>query len=233
MAKEENANPNNTKKNIMSNLETRKTSPHRRQPKHKCTITERRKSERTPKKRTPYEPHQKGMEVQVKATTEMMSKTRVDDEDKGVDFKDVTHRVTSGEFESFEGSKISKGNSHMTLRLIKDRSGHKMKPYQERRFLLTEVEELDSDDMIASIDTKNAEEEDEALIEYEKKLWECPKCQHFNTNDAGFCPNMVGGKLCGGSKKCKMLSWGNCFSQVCCEVVFFFVIHLSKTDISV
>lgn len=227
MAKEENANPNNTKKNIMSNSETRKMSPHRRPPKHKHTlrreITERKKPERTPKKKS-------GMKVQVDATTEMMAKTRVDDEDE--DLWGVTHRVTSGEFESFEGSEV-KGNSHMTLRhitlrLIKDRSGHKMNSSQVRRFLITEVEELDSDDMIASIDTKSAAEEDKALIDYEKKLWECPKCQHSNNNTAGFCPNMVGGKLCGGTKKCKMLSWGNCFSQVCYELVFFFVIHLSR-----
>ena len=150
MAREDNPN-------IMSNSETRKVSLHRRPPKHKYTlrreIAERRKSKRTPKKRNPYEPHQSGMEVQVNATTEMMTKTMVDinNEFKTVDFEDVTHPVTLGEFESIEGFKISEDDSRMTLRLIKNRNGHKMKPAQTRTLLKTGVDELDSYDMIASI----------------------------------------------------------------------------------
>ncbi len=43
------------------------------------------------------------------ATMEMMTKTMVDNEYKTVDFEDIAHRVTLGEFESFIGFKISEG----------------------------------------------------------------------------------------------------------------------------
>ena len=75
--------------------------------------------------------------------------------------------------------------------------------------------------MLASVDTTFADEEDDALVEYEEGVWECPKCQHSNRNDAGYCNKIVGkGKgstiRCGGKMRCvTLLTWGNCFSQVC------------------
>ncbi|KAL3810825.1 hypothetical protein ACHAXA_007515, partial [Cyclostephanos tholiformis] len=178
------------------------------------------KSKRTLKKIKRYVPHQSGMEANL--TTMMMAMTWDDDNLKMVNFNKLTHRVTMGKFQFYEGEKLSEDDSHMTLSLIKNRSGKKMISARTVVFEKTQVEELDSYDMIASIDTKFAEEEDDALVEYEQQHWECPKCQHSNRNDAGYCPNMVGSKQCGGTKRCKMLSWGSCFAQApqtwkCCQ----------------
>jgi hypothetical protein len=207
MAEEENANPNNTKKRKLNNQRIEKK--------------DLRKSERTPKKRTRYAPHQTGMEVQVNVATVLMARTTVEDEE--IDFEDVTHRVTSGEFESYEGFMTSgEDDSPVILRLIKNQSGHKMKSALTRAFKKTEVRELDSYDMLSFIDAKTAGEEDEALIKYEQQRWECPKCQHSNSNDAGYCSKMVEGKRCGGTKQCEKKSWTGCF-QVCDLFFSFFV----------
>jgi hypothetical protein len=211
-AEEENAIPNDTKK--------RKSNNHR--PSGNEEKTGKRKSERTPKKRARYVPHQHGMEVPVDAAMELMARTAVDDEGEKVDFKDVTHRVTSGEFESYEGFMTSKDKTRVTLRLMKNRNGHKMKSALTSTSEKTEVRELDSYDMLAFINTKTAGEEDEALIQYEQQRWECPKCQHSNSNDAGYCSKMVEGKRCGGTKQCEKKSWTGCF-QVCDLFFSFFV----------
>ncbi len=211
MAEEDNANP---KKRKLNNQSTR--GIERKEPK--------RKSERTPKKRARYAPHQIGMEVQVNAAMVLMARTTVEDEEDTVDFKNVTHRVTSGEFESYEGFMTSgEDDSPVILRLIKNQSGHKMRSAMTRAFEKTEVEELDSYDMLAFIDAKTDGEEDEALIKYEQQCWECPKCQHSNSNDAGYCPKMVEGKRCGGTKQCEKKSWTGCFAQVCDLFSSFFV----------
>ena len=64
------------------------------------------------------------------------------------------------------------------------------------------------------IDARTDGEEDEALIK-EQQRWECPKCQHSNSNDDGYCPKVVEGKRCGGTKQCEKKSWTGCFAQVC------------------
>ena len=218
MAEEENANPNNTKKRKLNNQRIEKK--------------DLRKSERTPKKRTRYAPHQTGMEVQVNVATVLMARTTVEDEGDKIDFEDVTHRVTSGEFESYEGFMTSgEDDSPVILRLIKNQSGHKMTA-MTRAFEKTEVQELDSYDMLAFIDVKTAGgEEDEALIKYEQQRWECTKCQQSNSNDAGYCPKMVEGKRCGGTKQYEKKSWTGCFAQVCDLFFSFFVTSsILKTD---
>ena len=154
----------------------------------------------------------------------LMARTTVEDEEDTVDFKNVTHCVTSGEFESYEGFMTSgEDDSPVILRLIKKQSGHKMRSAMTRAFEKTEVEELDSYDMLAFIDAKTDGEEDEALIKYEQQCWECPKCQHSNSNDAGYCPKMVEGKRCGGTKQCEKKSWTGCFAQECDLFSSFFV----------
>ena len=75
----------------------------------------------------------------------LMARTTVEDEEDTVDFKNVTHCVTSGEFESYEGFMTSgEDDSPVILRLIKNQSGHKMRSAMTRAFEKTEVEELDS-----------------------------------------------------------------------------------------
>jgi hypothetical protein len=207
IAEEVNANPQQRKSN------NQHSSIERKEP--------TRKSQRTPKKRARYAPHQSGIEVQVNAAMALMAKTTVEDEDR-VDFEDVTHRVTSGEFESYEGFITSEDDSRVILCLIKNQSGNKMKSALTRTFEKTEVRELDSYDML-EFSAKTDGETDEALVEYEQECWECRKCQNFNSNDAGYCSNMVGRKQCGGTKLCEMLSWGDCFSQVCEDCFSFFV----------
>lgn len=75
-------------------------------------------------------------------------------------------------------------------------------------------------DMLAKIDTTFSEEEDGAFVQFEQGTWECPKCQHSNRNDSSYCKTIVGEgfKMCLGTPRCEqMLSWGNCFAQVCYE----------------
>lgn len=119
-----------------------------------------------------------------------------------------THRVTKGEFEFCEGVMIKEDGKLITLLLLKNRSGGEISESKEIRFLKSDVEELDSYDMLATIDTVGHEDEDDALIEHEKGYWDCGTCNLRNRNDAGYC-------TCGGTQKSEMLTWDGCFNSVC------------------
>ena len=52
--------------------------------------------------------------------------------------------------------------------------------------------------MLENIETKSQGEEEDSLIDYERGSWPCPKCKVSNSNDTGYCPNIVNGNLCMG-----------------------------------
>ena len=148
-----------------------------------------------------------------------------------IDFKDLTHT-----WKLFEGIKISGGNESsgeddlITVRLLKNARGEKMKEPVIVKVKGSEVRELTVYDMIGSIDIAGDEAEDKALIDFEQKSWECSKCKKLNGNDAGYCIKMSeDGKQCGGTKKCEeKLSWAGCFSST--KVCFYhsFLFHQSQ-----
>jgi hypothetical protein len=78
----------------------------------------------------------------------------------------------------------------ITLALIRNARGEVMKT-QMTRLWRSDIEELDSYDMIASINTVSHEEEEGSLIEYENGHWQCCKCNHSNQNNSGYCTNMM------------------------------------------
>ena len=133
-----------------------------------------------------------------------------------VDFEELTHVVTSGAYESFTGVKISESGDEIQLCLRKNARGKSM--IEPRTILVkkSETREVDSDDMISGIDDLGGgleDEEDKKLVAFEKGKWECSKCSKKNSNEAGYCDNMIEGKQCGGTKKCdKIIGWGNCFN---------------------
>ena len=115
---------------------------------------------------------------------------------------DLTHVVTSGKFESCKGIKICADEKSIWLCLISDECDHKMDQTQTICFRKSQVQELDSYNFIASINTANVEDEDNVWVKYEEQCWECPKCWHYITNDAGLCINIVEGVQCWGTKRC-------------------------------
>ena len=115
---------------------------------------------------------------------------------------DLTHVVTSGKFESCKGIKICADEKSIWLCLISDECDHKMDQTQTICLRKSQVQELDSYNFIASINTANVEDEDNVWVKYEEQCWECPKCWHYITNDAGLCTNIVEGVQCWGTKWC-------------------------------
>ena len=142
-------------------------------------------------------------------TSRAMNQVRVDtivtkeEEEKDMPpLTDLTHVVTSGKFESCKGIKICADEKSIWLCLISDECDHKMDQTQTICFRKSQVQELDSYNFIASINTANVEDEDNEWVKYEEQCWECPKCWHYITNDAGLCINIVEGVQCWGTKRC-------------------------------
>ena len=93
-----------------------------------------------------------------------------------VEFKDITHVVTDGIYKSFKGIKIEDPEGYKAkICLMQNVRGDKMKESRTIEVDESQVRELDSDDMIGSIDTVGQESEDKELIEHEQGSWECQK----------------------------------------------------------
>lgn len=131
-----------------------------------------------------------------------------------IEFKDLTHRVIDGLYKGFEGIVIRDEEETATFRCLKNIRGNKMYKTKDVAIANTQVRELTSYDMIESVGKNFNEEEDEddELVEYENGTWECSKCNAMNRNDSGYCPNLINGKLCGGTVKCEMKTWAGCFT---------------------
>ncbi|KAL7546930.1 hypothetical protein ACHAWF_010259 [Thalassiosira exigua] len=139
-----------------------------------------------------------------------------------VDFNELTHAITGGTHKMFQGLKICDNDANdgdvMTVCLLKNARGKKMRAPMMIKVKKSEVRELTSDDMIESTNDLCGELEDKAFVNYEQGKWECPLCKKMNGNDAGYCDNEVvkpDGKKnrCGGTKKCDMKSWEGCFAK--------------------
>lgn len=131
-----------------------------------------------------------------------------------VDFNELTHKVTCGGYVGFKGqllSKDSEGNATFCL-LINPR-GKAMKESKEITLNVNDLEDVNSADMLSLVNVDGAEEEDKALLEYEKKTWECGTCKTKNSNEGSYCIQLHGGKVCGAPKPFdgKFLGWGGCF----------------------
>ena len=138
-----------------------------------------------------------------------------------IDFEELTLAIETGVFASFQGIKISENEVSgddeptITVELLKNKRGQKMKQTKTVVVKKSEVRQLTSVDMINAMSTDVVEEaEDKGLIEYENETWACNKCDKLNGNDEGYCKNEVDGKLCLGTKKCEMKSWAGCFASM-------------------
>ncbi len=122
--------------------------------------------------------------------------------------------------DSYVQTQICMDDVEITLALIRNARGEVMKT-MTTRFRRSDMEELDSYDMIASINTVSHEEEEGSLNEYENGHWQCCKCNHSNQNNSGYCTNMMQGECCGGTPISKKKSWAGCFGV--CDSHFFFI----------
>lgn len=132
-----------------------------------------------------------------------------------VDFSELTHRVSCGSYEGYKGKllhKDSEGNVAFVL-LVNGRE-KTMKEAVEIVLTENELEDVNRADMLSLVGVAGQEEEDRSLLAYEKKTWECPKCNATNTNEGSWCNNVLeGGKVCSEPKKSEgnNLGWGDCF----------------------
>ena len=148
------------------------------------------------------------------------------------EFKEVTHAIISGKYEGFQGAEMSEDaeNKTITLRLVKNARGTKMSDQTQIVVLkVSDVAELDSDDMLNFV-VDNGDEEDEDLVAHEKGSWECNTCGKENPNDAGYCtePKVdnngefvldTNGEalICMGTKECEeKKTWADCFAEKVC-----------------
>ena len=146
---------------------------------------------------------------------------------EGVDFGELSHTVTKGNYAGFKGKllgKTSEGNVTFCL-LINPRG----KPVKEATEIVVHesfLTDVNSNDMIAlvGVGVEGQEEEDPKLVAYEKTTWMCNKCNGVNSNDGSMCINLVGGKVCAAIKPSdgNILGWGDCFKVSC--VIFFVLI---------
>ena len=156
------------------------------------------------------------------------------EDNKDIEFNDLTHKIRNDVYEGFKGKLLSKDSEgNVTFRLLINPRGKSMK---ENKIIILHqnfLEDVNSADMLSLLDVDGEEEEDKALVEYEKKTWECSKCKSNNTNEGSYCTNVFGGKVCGAPKPFdgKILGWGDCFKVSaimirCCSCSFYFQAHV-------
>ena len=133
---------------------------------------------------------------------------------KGVDFDELTHKVTCGAYEGYKGKLISKdAEGNVVFLVLMNARGKTMKEAMEIALTFDELQGVDSSDMLSLVNVDDQEEEDSSLLAFEKTEWKCGKCNGLNTNDGSSCNNVLGGKVCGAAKPFdgKILGWGNFF----------------------
>ena len=148
---------------------------------------------------------------------------------EGVDFGELSHKVTEGNYAGFKGKllgKTSEGN--VTFCLLINPRGKPVKEAIEIVLHESFLTDVNSNDMLALVDVgvEGEEEEDHKLVAYEKTTWICNKCNGENSNDGSMCINLVEGKVCAASKPWdgNILGWGDCFKVSC---VIFLVLFAS------
>jgi hypothetical protein len=97
-----------------------------------------------------------------------------------VKFDELTHKVTCGGYEGFKGKLLSKNSEgkvgKVTFCLLINPRGKAMKEPQKISLSENTLEEVNSTDVLSLVNVDvEEEEEDKALLEYEKKTWECGK----------------------------------------------------------
>jgi len=166
---------------------------------------------------------------------------------ENVDYADLSHKVTAGVYEGFSGKLVTEedlaahkfggmsiiddtneekqmkqfGEGVVSLCLLKNKRGNKPRESKIVTFKTSEVEELGLEDMFHYISNGDDEEEDEGVIEAEKKLWTCASCNHKNTHDAGYCGRRIDngtqfGTSCGEPRGREVMSegWAGCFGRM-------------------
>lgn len=129
-----------------------------------------------------------------------------------------THLVTGGIYEGFMCTPV-KGTANKVI-LHKNARGTPLKRKSEAEVSEKNLQDLDHQDMMLQITENHGGDgkEDEALVEYEETLWQCPKCSKMNRNDASECGTIE--KYCGGRKfNVPMInSWVGCFASMNIQV---------------
>lgn len=166
-----------------------------------------------------------------KETTSKSDKL-VSKRDKDIDFEQTNVQISKGMYANFQGYTVEEdnGDDKIQVRLLKNARGKVMKESMDIWVEKSNIRELNSYDMLQTINVDNEEEEDKAFIKFEQGTWTCPKCNQLNKNDVGYCDNVNDGKQCGGTKECeKQLTWAGCFtsmSQVCFMCVLLYCLCL-------
>ena len=147
--------------------------------------------------------------------SEASTKTEKSSRKEVVDFSQLDAMILAGQHKGFLGKKVTEeedANKTDTIK-VKLLMNSRMTAAKVPKVIdvkAVDVGEPDSDDMIAFASTNlvDDETEDKDLLKHENETWECPKCNQENKNDAGYCANIIDGKLCGGTKKAeKILDW--------------------------
>ena len=142
-----------------------------------------------------------------------------------VDFGELTHKITCGPYIGWKGRRIGEdpdGNVAFLLRI--NSRGKTMRVPTEITLDETDLEEVNSGDMLSLVNVEGVDEEDKALMTYEQTTWTCSKCNGTNTNDGSYCINVIGGKVCNSVKPHdgKVLGWGDCFKVSSFNVYLFY-----------
>ena len=180
----------------------------------------------------------------VSSKTKVLSKTRISSPRGGctsykrgeeVDFSELSHKIIghgkyhgfkgrlpgsdsdSSSFPSFTGTGTGNNDDVVKFLLLINQRGMTMKDPIEITIPKDQLEEVNSGDMFSFI-KGNCDEEDKALLEYEKGTWECSKCNGMTSNEGSYCQNEVAGRggekeVCGAPKPFdgKYLGWDGCF----------------------
>jgi len=131
------------------------------------------------------------------------------------------HCIVDGKYKGFKGEIIEdkcNNEGDVSLLLYKNARGGNIKRGAVRiEVAMKCVRETDSRDMLQEVDTVDATEEDPALLKAEKTTWECKKCHAQVLNDNGFCPEIVNGVRCMGTRvttvtaTANFVGWGDLF----------------------
>ena len=149
-----------------------------------------------------------------------------------IDFEQINVQIITGLHAKFKGCKVEEdnGDNKIQVLLLINARGKVMKESMDIWAEKSNIRELNSYDMLQTINVDNEEEEDKAFIKFEQETWKCPRCNQLNKNDVGYCDNVNDGKQCGGTKECeKQLTWAGCFtsmSQVCFMCVLLYCLCL-------
>ena len=104
-----------------------------------------------------------------------------------VDFSELTHRVIAGAYGGYKGRLLHKDSEgNVAFLLLVNAREKTMKEAVEIVLAENELENVNRADMLSLVGVDGQEEEDRSLLAYEKKTWECPKCNAINTNEGSW-----------------------------------------------